>query len=137
MHNIERTAYGFRITNSGKFSSHEAEEFRHELLRTLSEHQKPFSLLIDIRELIPLSPDVADMMRSVQEACHQMSLERAAIIISSPVLREQAVQVSFNSKTKRHDRFIDASKYPDWEQQAIAWLVEGKEPCGTTMLASR
>lgn len=128
MHRIDTTNYGFRITSSGQLDIEEAEEFKCELLQTLSNYGKPFGLLIDIRELIPVSAEVLDAMRNMQKACREMSLERVAIVVASPVLKGQATQVSFDAKTAQQDRIIDASKVPDWEEQAIAWLVHGVEP---------
>ena len=128
MHKIERMQYGFRITNSGQLNIEEAEELKCELLQTLSNYGKPFCLLIDIRGLVPVSSDVMDAMRDLQRACCEMSLERVAIVVASPVLRGQAAQVSFDAGSSKHDRVIDASKVPDWEEQAIAWLVHGVEP---------
>lgn len=128
MYKIDEATYGFRITNSGQFSVFEAEEFKRDLLRRLSEHNQPFSLLIDIRNLIPLSPEVMSIMREVQLACRQMSLERVAMVMSSPVVRGQAQQVSFDTRTNPHDRYIDAARNPNWEKAAIDWLVDGVEP---------
>jgi hypothetical protein len=125
---IEKTDYGFRITNSGLLTLPEAESFKFKLLEKLSGHQSSFSLLVDIRGLIPLEPEVAEVIKEIMRTCAQMSIIRAAIVVSSPVIKAQQQQMSYDSLTAQFDRTIDASKYLDWEERALAWVKEGTEP---------
>ena len=61
-------------------------------------------------------------------SCRKMSLERVAIVVNSPVLKQQATQISHDTMTSKYDRIIDASKNSDWENVAIAWVTDGVEP---------
>ena len=128
MFNLEDTPYGFKITATGTFDVTEAEQLRTEILQALSVHAQPFSLLVDIRGLISTSPEVFLVIEEIQSICKLKSLKRTAIIISSPVLRRQMQQSMFNAGTTKADRFIDASNTDDWENQALAWVVDSVEP---------
>ena len=133
MHNIEATSYGFRLTVTGAMNTAEAEEQKLELLQTLSTCNQPFSLLVDVRGLIPAEPEVFKEIEEMQTACKLMSVRRTAIVFSSPVLKAQIKQGSFVTGTVEVDRFIDASRVHNWEEQALAWVVEGIEPVSTSV----
>jgi hypothetical protein len=128
MHKIEATDFGFKIIAADITEPEEMEQFKFEIIHTLAEHNRPFSLLIDIRELLPVSPEIAEIIKEIQISCRKMSLERAAIIVNSPVLEQQAAQIGFEAATSKYDRIIDISKYPDGENTALAWASEGIEP---------
>jgi hypothetical protein len=128
MRKIDKTDYGFRITTTGQLTLPEAEEFKFKLLETLSSHQSSFSLIVDIRGLIPLEPRVVEVIKEIMRTCAQMSIIRAAIIVSSPVIKAQQQQMSFDTLTANIDRTIDASKFHDWEERALAWVKHGVEP---------
>jgi hypothetical protein len=128
VHRVESTPYGFKIMASGLMNSAEAEELRGKLLSAIKEFGRPFSLLVDVRELIPADPDALDTIREIQTTTKDMNLERAAIVVSSPVLKNQAVRVSFGAATRENDRFIDAAGTPDWQEKALGWVEKGIEP---------
>jgi hypothetical protein len=128
MHKIEATDFGFKIIAADITEPEEMEQFKFEIIHTLAEHNRPFSLLIDIRELLPVSTEIAEIIKEIQISCRKMSLERAAIIVNSPVLEQQAAQIGFEAATSKYDRIIDISKYPDGENTALAWASEGIEP---------
>ena len=128
MHKIESTVFGFKITASGNADAEEMEQLKFKIIHTLAEHDQPFSLIIDIRELMPLNPEIAVIVKEIHLSCRKMSLERAAIVINSPVLKQQAVQIGFESMTSNYDRVIDASQIEDWESIALAWAADGVEP---------
>ena len=128
MHKIEETDFGFKITAAGITEPEEMEQFKFEIIHTLAEHNRPFSLLIDLRELMPLSPEIAEIIKEIQISCRKMSLERAAIIVNSPVLEQQIIQTGFKAATSKYDRIIDISKHLDGENTALAWASEGIEP---------
>ncbi len=128
MHRFEKTDYGFRITARGTYTAEDVEVYQVELLETLSQADQPFSLVVDVRGHVPFDAAAARAMERLHEAARQMSLQRTAIVVDSPVLKSQALQIADNSKTAPIDRIIDASRNPDWEKQAIGWAAEGIEP---------
>jgi len=106
----------------------EAEQMKLELIGVLSEKDGPFSLVIDLRELLLFEPEVVKTIVDAHAACIQMSCERTAIMVKSPIHMGQAAQICFAASTKMCDRVIDASTVPDSEERAVAWAANGVEP---------
>jgi len=125
---IKKEDFGFRITISGVMDISEAEQFTVDMLKTLSEHKKQFSLLIDIRNLATFTPEVMKQIQMVQKACKEMSLHRAAIITGSPVLTNQRKRSAYETGIANHACFIDALIKENWEELAMAWILEGIKP---------
>ncbi len=136
MYRIEQTFYGFKILASGSMNMDEAEEMKLELIGTLSAKNSPFSLVIDVRGLIPFEPDVTKTIVEAHAACMRMSCERTAIIVKSPVLKGQAAQICFSASSSKCDRIIDTSIVSDWEDRAVAWAANAVEP-GTALCSGQ
>jgi len=71
MYKIEQTPYGFRISASGEMDLEEAEQMKLELIGVLSEKDGPFSLVIDLRELLLFEPEVVKTIVDAHAACMQ------------------------------------------------------------------
>ena len=127
MYKIEPTIYGFKVTSAGLFTVEEIEQLRTDLLKTLSEHDRPFSLFLDARKLVPPAPEVRDVFVQLHGSIWQMSCERVAFVIESPVAKGQIRQMHYTASPSGRDRIFDASKCPDWESQALAWVADGAE----------
>jgi hypothetical protein len=128
LYKIDQASFGFRIIATNAIDLDEAKRLRSELLNAVSEYRKPFSVIADVRGLIPSDPKVLEIIHEMQIECKHMGLERVATIVSSPVVKAQMIQATFNAGTAHIDRFIDASKAKDWEQQALAWVETAIEP---------
>lgn len=128
MYTIERTSYGFRITQSGSYSVEEVEKYKSDVIKTLARHDRPFSLLIDSRKLVLPTPDVLEVFSKLHQVVWHMSCERTAIVVESPVAKGMVVQACLTSKVNANDRIIDSRYYQDWEERAIAWVAEAVEP---------
>ena len=128
MYNIEKTNYGFHITFSGKMSEAEAVEFKEEVESILPSLEHPWSSIVDLRTWVPAEPTVLELLRQVEQLSKSHGLQRRAIIAYSPVIKGQASQLSLVSETNDSERFIDASKLENWEEQAIGWAANAVEP---------
>jgi hypothetical protein len=135
MHKIESAPFGFRVTSSGFFAVDDIERLKLDLLQTLSEHNRPFSLLLDSRELIPPPPDVMKEFWDLHAKVWQLSCERIVFVVSSPVAKAQVLQMHCIASSGKKDRVIDASKYPDWEEIAVAWVADAVEPEESSVLS--
>ena len=60
MYRIEETSYGFKLRASGTMDSTEADLLRTEFIHILSHQKRPFSLVVDIRGLVPTEVEVLD-----------------------------------------------------------------------------
>jgi hypothetical protein len=123
MYTIESTDYGFKLAVRGKVDRDIAEQIRFELLRALAMHNRPFCLFVDLREMIPIGPETIGTVVEIHDSCHELSLIRAALVVSSPVVRGQMEQISFDGDSIHRDRFFDALNDPDWESKAINWVT--------------
>ena len=128
MYKIEQKEYGLHVTMGGVYEASEIERYIAEKEGLLSNHEKPYSMVVDLRTAIP--PEHKDVIRlkESQEKMRKEKLQRMAIIIASPVLMAQAKQVAFMSGIEENTRFINAAQTPDWEARAIAWAANGLEP---------
>jgi len=94
MHQMEPASFGYRITLSGVINAADIEEIRISLIDSLSAHYDAFSLLIDLRTMVPLGPEVAQAMEDILKASTRMSMKRAVTIVESPVVKGQIAQIS-------------------------------------------
>lgn len=128
LYRIESASYGFRVTSSGCFTIGEVEQLKLELLQTLSGHDRPFSLLLDSRDMIPAPSDVMIEFWDLHTKVWQLSCERIVFVVSSPVIEGQVRQMQHIASSAKEDRVIDSSRCPDWEERAIAWAANAIEP---------
>jgi hypothetical protein len=138
MYKIEETSYGFRVTTTGSFAMDEIDQLKLDLLSTLAGHNRPFSLLLDARKMIPPAPAIRDAFIELHASVWQLSCERVAFIIESPVAKGQIRQMHYSASPNSQDRIFDATRCSDWETRALAWVADGVEPvglCSTEKLA--
>jgi hypothetical protein len=130
MYKIEETSYGFKVTSAGIFTMDEIDQLKHDLLSTLAGHNRPFSLLLDARKLVPPEPAVREAFVELHASVWHLSCDRVAFIIESPVAKGQIRQMHHSASPDGRDRIFDATKCPDWETRALAWVADGVEPVG-------
>jgi hypothetical protein len=135
MFKIEPAPFGFRVTSSGCFTIDDIEQLKFALLQTLSAHDRPFSLLLDSRRIIPPPPDVMKEFWDLHSKVWQLSCERIAFVVSSPVAKAQVLQMHHTASSGKQDRVIDASRSADWEERAVAWALNAKEPDESPVLS--
>lgn len=128
MYEIEKKSFGFQITQRGSFSLEEVERYSSDVLATLAHHNGKFSLLIDSRELVPPTPDVLNVFSKLHETVWQMSCERAAIVVESPVAKDMVTRACSTHDNCNNDRIIDARMFPNWQVIAAAWASDAVEP---------
>jgi hypothetical protein len=133
MYNIKKTYYGFHITFTGQMSEAEAVQFKEEVDNILPSLEQPWSSIIDLRTWVPAEPAVQMLLLQVEQLSKNHGLQRRAIIAHSPVIKGQASQLSLSSETSDLERFIDASRVENWEEQAIGWAAHAVEPTAASL----
>jgi hypothetical protein len=89
---------------------------------TLRLRGRDIKIKADLRALRPASPEVADMIRSVQEFGIRSGVQRVAEIVESDVIALQLNRVARESGTDRILRRF-------WEEDsAREWLIHGDRP---------
>ncbi|HNT35800.1 MAG TPA: hypothetical protein PKH07_12490 [bacterium] len=128
MYKIEKTGYGFRLTFAGAIPAEEMTKWVEESKTALAGRSGGFQLLVDMRELKPLAPDAQQTMLQGQQLYKQAGMGRSAVILSSSILTMQFVRLAKESGIYQWERYLDASKNPNWEAQALAWLEKEQDP---------
>jgi hypothetical protein len=85
-------------------------------------------MVVDCTEFLPPERGSAALFVNCEEMALGVGLERMAIIYTSPVLRASIRQIQHLSGTVGIAKYINAAKYDNAEQIALAWAVDGFEP---------
>jgi len=128
MYKIEKTSYGLCVRIAGIYAEGELARYVAEKEAICAEFDKPYSMLVDLREAIPPSSEDHQRLQDSQRRQLEGNLERIAIVVISPILEFNARQVGFSAGTEDATRFINANRNPDWEKQALRWVIHGLEP---------
>lgn len=101
----------------------EMQEFVQSLQRaTLGLRGREIKIKADLRALRPAAPEVAEMIRNVQEFGIRSGVKRVAEIVESDVIALQLNRVAHESGTDKILRRF-------WEEDsAREWLIHGGEP---------
>jgi hypothetical protein len=128
MYQMNRTFYGSRITLSGVVSLEEANQFAADVAEIRAVMPGKRGVILDIRSLVPPVPEVLEVIVRALREDSSHAPHRAAVIINSPVIRGQAIQIGFSVDVINAARYFDATKTENWEELSIEWVVNGVEP---------
>lgn len=128
MFDIQRVAFGYRLTLGGFIGGDEMKRWLEESRRELKLAPSSFGALIDMRELKPLPADALGPMHEGQQLYQRSGMRRSAVILSSMVLTLQFRRVARESGIATTERYIDAASDPNWEQTALEWIDHAIEP---------
>lgn len=128
LYRIRKTSFGFRLTLDGAITVAELTQLKTELPAIFASIKKPFGVIDDIRNVVPFGPKVKTLLEELETMSREAGLERRAVVYKGPVMKGQASQISFLSKTDDLEMRIDASKAADWNDIALAWVVDGVGP---------
>lgn len=128
MYKIEKTPYGIHVVLGGNLDLAEVRKMFIERNRAIRAFKGRCSVLIDIRSLVPPTPDILEILQVGDSRPPCGTWGRRAMIGLSPVIKSRALQFLFQAGTDDCTRYIDASKIDNWEEIALAWIVDGIEP---------
>jgi hypothetical protein len=128
MYTLEKAPFGFRVTIAGRVTPAEAVHAREESRAALAHCEKPFGVLVDIRTLKPMADDVQLVVDETQRLFRRSGLERSAVVLASAVMTIQFIRIAKDTGVYAHERYVDASKYADWEKIALGWIIDGVDP---------
>jgi len=130
MYKIEQTEIGFKLTFSGTVTKKELEPWFQESKNALITCKKPFGVIVDMRNLELLPPDVQAEIVKGQMLYRNSGLQRSAIILRDPAVTIQFMGLAKKSGIYNYERFIDASSDAQWEKHAEEWAGFGIDPPG-------
>ena len=128
MYKIEKTDYGVRLTFAGRVDAHEMTRWLEESEDVLPGLKRGFCVFVDMRTLIPLTPDTEHLIKEGQKLYKRMGMERSVVILASPVITMQFKGIAHETGIYKWERYIDASSEPNWEQVGLDWLTREIDP---------
>ena len=128
MYRIERKPYGFRLVFGDAIDVAEMTRWVEDSKKALVGTTGKFGVLVDMRMLKPLKPEVQGVMVEGQKAYKGQGMERSAVALSNAVIALQFKRLAQESGIYQWERYIDASASTEWEKVAEAWIQSGKDP---------
>ncbi|MCK4537911.1 MAG: hypothetical protein KAV42_03830 [Candidatus Krumholzibacteria bacterium] len=130
MYSIEKMDYGFRIVLGGVVGVEEARKWLKEFRALVEEAGEPFNVFVDMRTLIPFSDEAQEPLQEGQRFARELGMIRSVVILRDNLTTLQLIRLARETGIYNTERYISSLDNPDWEQQGLDWLLEGKEPTG-------
>jgi hypothetical protein len=129
MYKIERKTSGYLLTFKGLIEKDEMQRWCSESRRALSTESAPqFGVIVDMRDLKPLPEDAQHEMVVGQQLYKEKGMNRSAVVLNNTVTTLQFKRLAKESGIYQWERYIDASKSPNWVDTAVAWVRDGRDP---------
>lgn len=129
MYKIERRPSGYLLSFSGAIDSQEMNKWYTESKVLLDqETSKSFGVIIDMRNLKPLSFDAGKIMNSGQKLYKEKGMNRSAVILNNQDICTQFKNIAIQSGIYAFERYIDASTNHNPADTAIKWVKDGVDP---------
>jgi hypothetical protein len=128
MYDISREKYGFKITFTGAISPDEMQKWVNQSNTVLLLQTGKFGVLFDMRDVSPLAPESRRLLEQGQARYREKGMERSAVVVKAGYTAAAMRLAAHASGNGKWERYIDASRVPNWEPRAVVWLVSGEEP---------
>ena len=128
MFKIEKKPFGFKLIFSDSIPVEEMKQWVDDSKKALTGHSGKFGVLVDMRSLKPLKPEVQAVMVEGQKEYKGKGMERSAVALANSVIALQFKRLAQESGIYQWERYVDGSKEEQWEKVAEAWIVNGKDP---------
>ena len=128
MYKIEKKEFGLRLTLGGVMSSEEMARWLNDVSRELTTVRSSFCVFVDMRTLVPLGKDGQVHIQDGQKLAKRCGMVRSVVILSSPVTTMQFKHIAMDTGIYEWERYIDASKYPNWERIGMDWIEKAIDP---------
>lgn len=129
MYTLTVREFGLFVCLKGCFTPETMEHYFEELKQLiLRSGRARFSVLADIRLLLPLDEQSIQILQQIHHFLKAQGMMRSVTILQHPITAEQVVRLTKESGIIEWQRFIDAKMYPGWQRFSFQWLLEGIEP---------
>jgi hypothetical protein len=123
------TEFGIRVYAPGYITPKEMRIWFEELKpKVQALGGKPFGLLSDIRTQRANPPESQEVLKEALIWLRHQGLTRSVVVLDSMVALIQTLRLSKVAGLYDTERYLDASKEPDWEQKALDWLTRSVDP---------
>jgi hypothetical protein len=128
VYKIEKRPSGFLLTFGGVITKDEMERWHAESQVALVGAVPPFGVIIDMRELQPLHPEVQGVMVEGQKKYMVAGMKRSCVVVANAITAAQFKRLAHASGIYAFERYLDAESTPDWSRTAVAWVKDGTDP---------
>jgi len=128
MYTLETKNYGLKITFSGFIKVAEMAAWVKESEALVPKLPPKFGVLVDMRSLKPLPADTEAEMQKGQKFYKSKGMERSAVILDSVITTMQFNRIAKTTGIYAFERYINAATVANWEEVAVAWIKDGKDP---------
>jgi hypothetical protein len=123
------TDFGIRIHCPGYITPVEMRAWLDDLKpRVLAFNGRPFGLLADARTQKANPPESQEIVKEAMVWLRSNGMERSVVVLDSTVALIQILRLAKSSGVYAYERYLDASKDPDWERKALDWIVRAIDP---------
>jgi hypothetical protein len=128
MYKIEKRPSGFLLTFAGSIQKDEMTRWLEESKSQLATASGSFGVIIDMRGIAPLSGESQEILVEGQGLYKKKGMHRSAVILANAVVTQQSRRLATQSGIASFERYIDASRHPDWSGAAVKWVRDGVSP---------
>ena len=128
MYEVQRTEYGVRFFLQGFIREEEAAAWYEEMISSLKNINKGFKVFVDMRGFRPASEDVQAKFVDIQRIFKDHGMNRSVVILDNTVAVMQLIRTAKESGIYDQERYLTPENNPDWEQQAMDWILKGRDP---------
>ena len=129
MYSIEKRSSGYILKFSGLIDEKEMQKWYDESIRVLSlEKTNSFGVIIDMKDLQPLSSDTSSIMKNGQKLYKDKGMKRSVVILNSDKICNQFKNIAIQSGIYLTERYINASVVDNYIDVAINWVKDGIDP---------
>jgi len=86
-----------------------------------------FCVIVDMRSLVPLTPEAQKFMVQGQQLYQQSGMKRSSVVVNNAVTAMQFKRLAQQSGIYQWERYFDGS-LPGVFEAAIAWGRDGLDP---------
>jgi hypothetical protein len=128
MYKIERIVFGYMLSFEDLMDFDEMIKWYEESKKVLENQKDSFGVLIDMRNLKPLTDDAQRIMVQGKQLYKNAGMNRSAVILSNMLLQLQFRKLAKDSGIYEWERYISSADTPNWEQVAANWITKGEDP---------
>lgn len=128
MYIVEATGDSLLVRLGGLVQEEEMAQMVAELERCVEDRQREFELLLDVRSLRPLGEQAVSRLQACQAELSRRGMGRSAVVLDDTFAMMYFAQLAQDCGVAELQRYFDASRHPDWQARARAWLCERIDP---------
>lgn len=128
MYQVKETEYGLYLKITGSVSLEDSKTVLSELRQIFHKRESGICGLADLHEMELLSAETQAVCVEIQQMCIKFGVKRIAVILGNSAVAYQFKRLSLQSGIRDYERYLDASSDPDWEEKAMAWVIDGTDP---------